>query len=194
MRFYPPSAPVPDELRTEEFLLRILRASDAKLDYDAVIESREMLLLRSGGNWPVAGFSLADNLADLQEHERDHLTRANFTYTVMNPAETQCLGCVYIRPLLPLLQQLKASEAEISQIKDDEAYVSFWVRQSRLADDLDKRLLAALCGWFKDAWAFSRVLFRAEEDETRMVRIYQQAGLELRYILETTSGKAFLYE
>jgi hypothetical protein len=89
---------------------------------------------------------------------------------------------------------LKASEAEISQIKDDEAYVSFWVRQSRLAGDLDKRLLVALRDWFKDAWAFSRVLFRAEEDETRLVGIYQQAGLELRYLVETTSGKAFLYE
>ncbi len=194
MRFYPPDAPVPGELRTEEFLLRMLRASDAELDYEAVIESREMLLLRSGGDWPSERFSLAENLADLQEHERDHLARLNFTYTVMNPAETQCLGCVYIRPLLSLLQQLKASDAEISQVKDDEAYVTFWVRQSRLADGLDKRLLAALRDWFKDAWAFSRVLFRAEEDETRVVRIYQQAGLELRYILETTSGKAFLYE
>ncbi len=30
----------PAELRTDEFLLRPIRASDAKLDYDAVMESR----------------------------------------------------------------------------------------------------------------------------------------------------------
>ena len=33
----------PEELRTDEFLLRPLRASDAQLDYEAVMESREFL-------------------------------------------------------------------------------------------------------------------------------------------------------
>ena len=34
MAWYPADAPVPSTLRTEEFLLRPLRASDVELDYD----------------------------------------------------------------------------------------------------------------------------------------------------------------
>jgi hypothetical protein len=194
MRFYPPDAPVPAELRTAEFLLRMLRATDVELDYDAVIKSRELLLVRSGGAWPKEGFSLADNLADLQKHEADYLARTSFTYTVMNPTETRCLGCVYINPLLPLLQRLQASETEISQIGDDEAWVTFWVRQSRLADELDKRLFAALRGWFTDAWAFKRVLFRANDNEARVMRLYQAAGLQPRYTLQAGARTTYLYE
>jgi hypothetical protein len=52
MLFYPSDAVVPTELRTDDLLLRMLRASDVELDYDAVISSREILLLHSGGRWP----------------------------------------------------------------------------------------------------------------------------------------------
>src|SRR5919199_6814827 len=106
MAWYPDEAPVPSELRTEEFLLRPLRASDVELDYDAVIGSRELLLVQSSGRWPAEGFSLADNLADLAEHEREHEARVAFTYTVLTPEAARCLGCIYIHPLRPTLRRL----------------------------------------------------------------------------------------
>jgi len=93
--FYPSDEPVPEVLRTDEFLLRPLRATDVQLDYDAVISSRAQLLLSSGGTWPKEGFTLEEELADLERHEREHRERVAFTYTVMNPAETECLGCMY---------------------------------------------------------------------------------------------------
>ena len=40
MPFYSDDAPIPTELRTDAFLLRPLLASDAALDYAAVIASR----------------------------------------------------------------------------------------------------------------------------------------------------------
>ena len=42
--FYPADAPVPETLRTDEFLLRPLRATDVQLDYEAVISSRDVAL------------------------------------------------------------------------------------------------------------------------------------------------------
>src|SRR5579872_7154149 len=98
MLFYPPDAPVPDELRTDELFLRMLRASDVEPDYEAVISSRELLWLRSSGRWPREGFTLAENLSDLQEHEQEHHQRTAFTFTVLAPDESLCLGCVYINP------------------------------------------------------------------------------------------------
>ena len=51
----------------------------------------------SRGAWPHE-MSLAENLADLEMHERDFETRAGFTYTVLDPESGDVIGCVYIYP------------------------------------------------------------------------------------------------
>ncbi len=182
MLFYPQDAPIPAELRTDEFTLRPLRATDVELDYDAVMSSREMLRVWSQSDWPADDFTLQGNLEDLERHEKEHLERQAFTFTVMNPSETECLGCVYINPLERLLKHFKASEAELAALDDYQACVSFWVRQSRLADELDRRLLAALVAWFERDWAFSRVFFSVNEQVERQARLLAEAGLEKLYV------------
>jgi hypothetical protein len=178
--FYLEDARVPEALLTEEFLVRPLRATDVALDYDAVISSRAELLLGSGGTWPREGFTLEENLADLQQHEQEHLDRIAFTYTIMNPAETECLGCIYIGPLKRLLGNDGGSGEYLS---DNTAYVSFWVRQRRLAGRLDRRLLQALIPWFQNEWSFSHVLFIAQKIEDRQIRLFEETGLRFLYSL-----------
>lgn len=193
MLFYPDNAPVPAELRTGEFLLRMLRATDVALDYDAVIASRDTLLVRSSGRWPREGFTIEENLADLEGHEADHHKRTAFTYTVMTPDETLCLGCVYINPLGEMLQRLGASEGDRHRAADYEAVVSFWVRPSLYAGDLDRRLLAALRDWFRDSWAFRRVLFMANQHQSRDLRIFEDAGLQRAYAIDTSDEPHLVY-
>ena len=176
--FYPSDVSVPQVLRTDEFLLRPLRATDVQLDYDAVIISRAELLRSSGGTWPREGFTLEEDLADLERHELEHHERVAFTYTVMNPAETECLGCLYINPLERLLGRGTESGEYLS---DNTAYVSFWVRSTRLADHLDRRVLTALIPWFLNEWAFSHVLFFAQKREERQIRMFEEMGLRLLY-------------
>ncbi len=176
--FYPSDARVPEVLRTDEFLLRPLKATDVALDYDAVISSRAELLRGSGGTWPREGFTLEENLADLEQHEQEHRDRVAFTYSVMNPAETECLGCLYIGPLERLLGHDAGSGEYLS---DSTAYVSFWVRQSRLADHLDRRLLQALIPWFHNEWAFLHVLFIAQTIQERQIRLFEEMGLRFLY-------------
>jgi hypothetical protein len=185
--FYPAEARVPEALRAAEFLVRPLRASDVALDYDAVISSREELLVGSGGTWPREGFTLEENLADLERHEREHSERIAFTYTVMSPTETECLGCIYINPLEQLIGEDAASG---DYLHDAMGYVEFWVRQSRLAGDLDRRLLQALIPWFQSEWAFAHVAFVCLRAEERQVRLYEEAGLRFLYTL--TPRQAFL--
>jgi hypothetical protein len=178
--FYSGDARVPEALRTDEFLVRPLRATDVQLDYDAVISSRAELLLGSGGTWPREGFTLEENLADLQRHEQEHRDRVAFTYTIMNPTETECLGCIYIGPLERLLGHEGGSGEYLSE---STAYVSFWVRKTRLADHLDRRLLQALIPWFPNEWAFLHVLFIAQKIEERHVRLFEEMGLRFLYNL-----------
>ncbi len=179
--FYPGGAYVPEALRTEEFLVRPLRATDVTLDYNAVISSRAELLLGSGGVWPREGFTLEENLADLERHEQEHHDRVAFTYTIMNPAETECLGCIYIGPLARLLGHDGGSGKYLS---DRTAYVSFWVRQSRLADHLDRRLLQVLIPWFQNEWSFLHVLFIAQKSEERQIRLFEEMELRFLYRLK----------
>jgi hypothetical protein len=185
--FYPDDARVPEVLQTDEFLVRPLRATDVRLDYDAVISSRAELFLRSGGMWPREGFTLEENLEDLERHEREHLERVAFTYTVMNPAETECLGCIYIDPLENFLEH-DAGSGEY--LNDRTAYVTFWVRHSRLADNLDRRLLEALLSWFRGDWAFSHVVFLAQKVEERQIRLFEEVGL--RFLYELKPRREFL--
>ena len=179
--FYPSDARIPEVLQTDEFLVRPLRATDVALDYDAVISSRAELLLGSGGTWPREGFTLEENLADLQRHEREHQDRVAFTYTVMNPTETECLGCIYLVPLESILGHDGGSAGYLA---DRAAYVTFWVRHSCLADNLDRRLLQALIPWFQNEWAFSHVIFIAHQVEERQIRLFEEMGLRLLYTLE----------
>lgn len=178
--FYPGNAVIPEALWTEEFLVRPLKAVDVELDYDAVMTSRAELLLKSGGRWPREGFTLEENLADLIRHEQQHHDRIAFTYTVMNPEETECLGCLYINPLGGLLQRVGIF---VEHLPENSAYVTFWVRQSRLVDNLDRRLLQALISWFQTEWAFSHVVFLAKKVQARHIRLFEEMGMQLQYTL-----------
>ena len=99
MKFYPENKPVPEKLTKAEFIIRPLRATDVELDYQAVVASREKLLKRTGGSWPRVGFTIEENLSDLEKHEQQHQDRNEFTFTIMNVTESECLGCIYIHPL-----------------------------------------------------------------------------------------------
>lgn len=178
--FYSDDAIAPETLRSEEFLVRPLRAMDVELDYDAVMASRTELRLKSDGRWPREGFTLEENLADLIRHEQEHHDRIAFTYTVMNPTETECLGCIYINPLKRLLQRLSLP---VEHIPDDSAYATFWVRQNRLAGNLDRRLLQALIAWFHTEWAFSQVVFLTQKVQTRQIQLFEEMGMQLQYTL-----------
>lgn len=181
--FYPPLAPVPSLLETDEFRIRPLRSTDVELDYDAVMNSRETLLLASGGDWPAEHFTLEENLRHLEEHEREHNERVAFTYTIMNPAETQCLGCIYLSPFTFMIERADGTPEQIATGGDYQVWVNFWVRQSRLADDLESRVLVTLLDWFATQWSFQRVVFAARKEQLRHQQLYASAGLHLLFTL-----------
>lgn len=182
MEFYPLSILVPEEKRTNRLLLRPLRAIDVELDYDAVMSSTEQLRRWSQRGWPADGFTLAENLEDLQRHEREHLEREAFTFTVLNPNGTRCLGCVYIEPLWPQTTQLCAGAAYAAD-------VGFWVRTSELDNDLDKHLLATLRDWFKTEWAFDCILYTISQQEARQATLLSETGLERRLAFTLADGR-----
>jgi RimJ/RimL family protein N-acetyltransferase len=157
-------------MRTERLVLRPLRASDAERDYDAVMSSAAELRRCRGSDWPSNDFTLAENLADLERHEREHERGEAFTYTVLAPDEERCLGCVYIVPVWPEAAALCAPAACA-------ACVGFWVRASEWVNDLDRHLLVALREWLGTEWPLDCVLFTNYAGDTRQAALLAETGL-----------------
>jgi hypothetical protein len=97
-------------------------------------------------SWP-DDRSLADNLRDLQTHADDFENRTGFTYTVLDPATGDVIGCVYIYP---------------DKSGQHDARVRSWVRASRA--ELDVQLWRAVSGWLADEWPFERVVYAERAD------------------------------
>jgi hypothetical protein len=92
-------------------------------------------------SWP-DDRSLEDNLRDLQAHADDFENRTGFTYTVLDPATGDVLGCVYIYP--------DAGEQHGARVRS-------WVRASR--PELDVQLWRAVADWLAEEWPFERVAY-----------------------------------
>lgn len=172
----------PQGLRTDEFLLRPIRASDAELDYEAVMESREFLRLWEQSSWPEDDFTVDANRDDLAKLEQRHADGESFTYTVLDPTETRCLGCVYIVPTdARMFSRSEISSADGDRWSTYEAAVYLWVRGSRLADGLDRRLLDALGPWLERDWSIGRHLFVTNEQFEQQVSMIEGTGLRRRF-------------
>ena len=98
--FVPPDFDVPLGLETSEFVLEPLGPEHNELDYDAWTSSMEHIAATPGypdGSWP-REMTREENRADLQRHADDFRNRKGFTYTVLDPAGGDVIGCVYIYP------------------------------------------------------------------------------------------------
>jgi hypothetical protein len=74
--------------------------------------------------------SLGANLADLRRHAADFAAGSGFTFTVLDPADGDVIGCVYLYP---------------TTSADYDVTVQSWVRADRA--DLDVPLAEAVAAW-----------------------------------------------
>jgi hypothetical protein len=140
--FVPSGFDVPRALAAEHFRLEPLGPQHNESDYEAWSSSVEHIHRTPGwetSRWP-DDRTPADNLRDLQRHADDFESRKGFTYTVLDPASDEVIGCVYIYPA--------ANE-------EHEAKVLSWVRASRT--ELDVPLWRAVTDWLAEEWPFERV-------------------------------------
>ncbi|GGM38084.1 N-acetyltransferase [Promicromonospora citrea] len=175
--------------RTDELALRPITADDAARDHDAVMETRADLRLWEQSAWPEDDFTVEANRADLVGLQERHAAGHAFTYTVLDPAspdaaDPRSLGCVYVFPTTAAF----LARSRVTPLGDDawddvQAVVYFWVRTSRTADGLDRRLLEALRGWFAAGWGLERTVFVTNEQLTQQVGLLDRSGLTRRFTL-----------
>jgi hypothetical protein len=140
--FVPQDFLVPLGLETPEFTLEPLGPGHNERDYDAWTSSKEHIHATPGweeSTWP-REMTLEANRADLERHAADFRDRTGFTYTVLDPASGDVVGCVYIYPVPD---------------SDYDARVLSWVRASRA--ELDVPLWRAVSDWVAADWPFRGV-------------------------------------
>lgn len=137
---------VPRRLATPQFVLEPLGPEHNEQDYDAWTSSMDHIAATpgwTGESWPHQ-MTPDENRADLQRHADDFRNRVGFTYTVLEPASRDVIGCVYIYPLPG---------------SDHDARVRSWVRASHA--ELDRPLWRAVSGWLASDWPFGSVEYAA---------------------------------
>ena len=131
---------VPAGLRTDVFVLEPLSVRHNAPDYLAWTSSIEHIRQTPGypdGSWPTL-MSPVENAADLARHERHFADRVGFTYTVLEPATGDVIGCVYLYP---------------SNRCGYDVDVRSWVRADRA--ELDRPLYELVTAWLARHWPFT---------------------------------------
>jgi hypothetical protein len=142
--FVPRDFEVPRRLETPQFVLEPLGPEHNDQDYDAWTSSGEHIHTTPGwqdSSWP-REMTPDENRADLQRHADDFRNRKGFTYTVLDPASREVIGCVYIYPLPE---------------SDHDALALSWVRASHA--QLDTPLWRAVSEWLASDWPFGSVKY-----------------------------------
>lgn len=191
--FGPRTVNPPLRLEVPGMVLRPLVGDDADLDFEAVIESRDFLRVWEQEDWPSDDFTVEDNREDLERHWSHFESGQGFTYTVMNPAETECLGCVYVYPPeVSWWDRCDKTALADDAWSDVDATLQFWIRSSRLDQRLDRELLDALRAWIADAWPFENLVFTTCQELHQQVELLESAGLSRRFSLVEGDKAPFL--
>jgi RimJ/RimL family protein N-acetyltransferase len=140
--FVPADFEVPSGLENAEFVLEPLGPEHNEQDFDAWTSSMEHIRATPGwgeSSWP-REMTRDDNRADLQRHAGDFRNRKGFTYTVLDPASRDVIGCVYIYP---------------RPDGEHDARTLSWVRRSHA--HIDTPLWRAVTKWLESDWPFASV-------------------------------------
>ena len=78
------------------------------------------------------------------------------------------------------LTQAKTTPIGDADWENYEAVILFWIRQSRLTEGIDRKLLDILRPWLEQKWTFDGHLFLTNEQFEQQVSMFEDANLQLR--------------
>lgn len=168
--------PIPEYLEHEEFCFEVLHPKHVGLDYQALMKSKDFLHRWSDSSWPEDHFKVEDNLLDLEWHFEEFKVKTAFTYTILNHDKTQCLGCIYIRPVA-FIQSL--SREEEVQIEPFHFFVSYWVITEIRNSQMETHIFNTLRQWMLTAWQFQGILFVSNAQIPEQNEIYRNNQMKL---------------
>ena len=168
---------VPAELVHDAFVAVPLTVGTAALDYAAYMASPEVIRVHSDGRWPVDGFTLDDDRAQVARHQADHENNRAFAFVLLSPARDESFGCLYLNPLDAYLSRAGADEDTPARFPAGSAMVTFWLRQDHQDTRLADTVVEAVNTWLLTAWPLTTYLFRCLPAERSSREALEQANL-----------------
>jgi len=172
------SASVPSGLVHPAFVAVPLTPANVELDYAAYMASPAVIRVHSDGRWPVDGFTLEDDRSQAAAHHAEHQARRAFTFLLLDPAQSQALGCVYLNPLRAYLRRAGADPETVGAIPEASTMVTFWIRQDQQDTGLSYAVAKAISGWLAMDWQLEKCLFRILPGERSSRRALEQLQLQ----------------
>lgn len=173
--------PIPEYFEHEGFCFEVLHPKHVELDYQALMKSVDFLRRWSNSPWPEDHFSVEDNLIDLEWHYAEFMEKIAFTYTILDQLKTNCLGCVYIRPVtsIPSL-----SPEEKAKLDPFQFFISYWVITEIRNMQLEYEIFNGIRDWLQRDWKFQSVLFVSNSQIPEQNEIHRNNQMELFLELE----------
>jgi hypothetical protein len=172
------SASVPSGLVHPAFAAVPLSIANVELDYAAYMASPAVIRVHSDGRWPVDGFTLEEDRSQAAAHHAEHQARRAFTFLLLDPSQSQSLGCVYLNPLREYLRRAGADRATIDAMPEASGMVTFWIRQDQQDTGLSYAVARAISGWLATDWPLEKSLFRVLPGERSSRRALEQLQLQ----------------
>lgn len=184
---------VPDGLEHARFVAVPLTPEVAAYDYDAYMASPDVIRVHSDGRWQVEGFSLEEDLRQVEQHRLDHLAHRSFAFTLLAPSRDAALGCLYLNPLREYLARVDADPELLASVPSASAMVTFWLRQDQQATDLANVVVAAVDAWLLDAWPLDRALYRVLPEEHASRSALERLGLDSVELVLPGESRPYLW-
>ncbi len=167
--------PIPENYVHQQFCFQILQPRHVKLDYAAVMSSKDFLRRWSLSEWPIDDFSLDENLEDLSWHYEEQVNKIAFTYTILDHSQTHCLGCIYIKSTTTI-KGLQPDEHKL--LAPFSHFCSFWVVDTIRGTPLEQIIFSGLINWLYTQWQFPGLFFTSNPFIPEMEDLYQKNGMQ----------------
>ena len=184
--FFPKTRSVPEELVFNNIRIRQLRASDNELDYNAVIES----------GFRPEGFPKEENLKQISRHEEDHDKKLEFAFTILDLKETECYGCIFIKPLVPFLKFAFFNDRifEDLHLVENDPGISFWITPTGWKMNLYEKLLEELPKWFQREWPYESWYLLGMRPSPEEIKAITKFNLDQKFLLQFEDQKYILWK
>jgi hypothetical protein len=138
---------IPDPPSTAELFLEALGEQHNESDlaaWSASVAHIRVTPGMSGREWPPdEPYTATQNLGDMRMHVADFAARTGFTWTVLDPASREVIGCVYMYP------------PESKTAPEGQVQVRSWVRADKA--QLDAELYRLVSDWLARDWPWPDV-------------------------------------
>jgi RimJ/RimL family protein N-acetyltransferase len=176
MNLNPKHHPVPESLQTPNFVIRHQQPSDNAPDYEAVMDSKELLREWSDSPWPKDDFTLEQNAEDIAEHIEEHAHDLSYGFSIFTPDYSRLLGSLYLNPLEPLLEHYPADPQMLATLRTFDIRVEYWLRRGT-AVELEKAFVQEVMTWLRCDWWFTNPVFGSRKGMTERRKLYSELGM-----------------